>query len=114
MLLGEEIMPTDQNDHDLLITLNAKMELVLSSLGTLTGKVSILENRDGRDSERMSAIQKDIADSLRNAGEVPALKVKIEDMEDRVDKLESKSNTWSILNSLGVAVVAILAWIFGR
>ena len=105
---------TDQNDHDLLITLNAKMELVLSSLGSLTGDVSVLKTRDGRDSERMQAIQRDIADSLKNANDVPALKAEMEDMKERIRKLESKSDTWNILNSLGLAVVAIVAMLFGK
>lgn len=104
----------EQNDHDLLITLNAKMELVLSQLGTLTGKVMVLEVRDGRDSEKMTAIQQDIADTLRNASEVPSIRTEMADMKNRLDRLESKSNVWDILNSVGLAVVTILSFLFGK
>lgn len=107
-------MAIDQNDHDLLIALNTKMEMALSSLAILTGKVAILETRDGRDSEKMAAIQRDIAENYANARSVPALKVEISDLKDRVDSLEKKSNAWDMINSLGVGIIAVLAWIFGK
>lgn len=114
-------MPVEQNDHDLLIALNTKMEMLIRSMGeynnqaaSLSARVSVLETRDGRDSEKFSAIQRDMQEWIRNSNEVPALKAHIESLESDVKALKSVSNTWSILNSLGIGLVAILAWIFGK
>ena len=119
---GEFYMPPmEQNDHDLLISLNTKMEMLIRTMGdynnqtaSLSARIAVLETRDGRDSEKFSAIQKDMQEWMRNAGEVPTLKTKIDNMEKEIESLQAKSNAWSILNSIGVAVVAIIAWLFGK
>jgi hypothetical protein len=116
---------TDQNDHDLLISLNTKIEMMFtaiqsynvqtnSQITTLVGRVTALETGDGRDSERMQAIQKDLADLLKNAQEVPSIQTRINDLEKRVDDLNGKSDRWNILNSIAVGIGVVLAYIFGR
>lgn len=121
MLYGDNGMPIDQNDHDLLIALNTKMEMLIKFYGdstnqivSLGARVSALESRDGRDSEKFNAIRKDVEDNLKKADMVPSLLTEIEGMRGEIADLKAKSNAWSILNSVGVAVVAIIAWIFGK
>lgn len=120
-MLGEPVMSDMQSDHDLLIALNTKMEMMIKFMGdnnnqvvSLLGRVTALETRDGRDSEKFSAIQKDLSDKFKNADMIPALLEKISGMQAEITDLKTKSNAWSILNSVGVAVVAIIAWIFGK
>lgn len=122
---GEFYMPPmEQNDHDLLISLNTKMEMLIRAMGdynnqyaSLSARVAVLETRDGRDSEKFTAMQRDMGTWMQSASEVPSLKTEIKNMTSLIEDLQAKSNTWSVLNSVGVAVVAIftaLAWMFGR
>jgi hypothetical protein len=121
MAYGDDGMPIDQNDHDLLIALNTKMEMLIKFYGDsnnqiamLGARITSLENRDGRDSEKFAAIRKDVEDNLKKADQVPAIMAEIQAMKEEISDLKAKSNTWSVLNSVGVAVVAVVAWIFGR
>lgn len=112
---------SENNDHDLLIALNTKMEMLIRAMGdynnqsaSLSARVAVLETRDGRDSEKFSAIQRDLAEWVKLTNEVPSLITKVNALEKDVSALKNVSNTWNVINSLSVGIVAVLAWIFGK
>jgi hypothetical protein len=80
-------------DHDLLIQLHTKMDVMLASLDTIRQ----LENSSTRHSEKIKAIEKS---QLEDANS----------LVKRVERLETKSNLWDILNSFGVLVSAAIGY----
>ncbi len=46
-------------------------------------------------------------------GRITALEKQVGDHDERLDSLESSRNTWNLLNSVGVAIVAVIAWLRG-
>ena len=75
-----------ESDHDLLIRLDSKLDSVIEKMGeipSLTCRVNKLEN----------TVQL------------------IPDMKDDIKKLEEKSNTWSIINSIGVFVAGLFGFL---
>lgn len=117
MNIGEDM--AELNDHDLLIALNTRMDMVIkfmsdynSQMIGVVSRISALENKDSRDSEKVQSISKDVQTSLRNSESIIALQTEMTAMREDIADLKTKSNMWSILNSIGVAVVGILTVIF--
>jgi len=84
-------MPTDQEDRELLIRLEGKIDGILKTLdciSPLEERIRRVEISTSSTDSKVSTLAKDIED------------------------LENKSDTWSILNSLGVGVAAVLSLIF--
>lgn len=74
---------TIDNDKELLIRLEEKVDTILERIQ----EIPKLENR--------------LRDVEKCAGSIP-------EMKEDIKNLENKSNTWSVLNSLGVGIAAIL------
>lgn len=111
----------DQNDHDLLIALNTKMEMVLkfmsdynSQMVGLIGRVSALENKDSRDSEKVQTISANVQTSLKNGERITSLEAELKAIHDEVDAVRNKSNTWDIVNSIGIGLGTLIGYIFGK
>jgi hypothetical protein len=75
-----------ENDHELLIRLDGKVDAILEKLKDLP----ILENR--------------VRDLEIDCTEIDRL-------GKRVDGLEKKSDTWNVLNSIAVGIAAVLGYI---
>jgi hypothetical protein len=45
---------------------------------------------------------------------IPGHSANIENLADKVDKLENKSNTWDGINSLGIVAGTIIGALFGK
>lgn len=76
-----------ESDHDLLIRLDSKLDSVIEKMGeipSLTGRVNKLEQ---------------------------TVQI-IPDMKKDIEKLEEKSNTWSILNSIGVFAAGLFGFLW--
>jgi hypothetical protein len=74
------------NDHELLIRLEGKVDTLIEKL------------------KDVPVIEKRVRDLEINCSRISI-------METDIKNLETKSNTWSILNSVGVAIAAILSTI---
>lgn len=123
---------SEQNDHDLLIALNTKMEMMLTQqsnfmsqitdqTGALRDRVTALENKDSRDSEKVQAIRSDVQRSLDNATkvdalrtEVTALTTRLDDQTDEINRLRSKANLWDAINSAGIVLTGLLGYLLGK
>lgn len=108
----------EANDHDLLVRLDTKVELVITQLGrfndavsSLAERVAALENKDSRDSEKVSAISKDVQTSLSNRDRINSLESQILDLKDDMKAMQGKSNLWDIVNGFGVALATIIGYI---
>lgn len=115
----------DQNDHDLLIALNTKMEMMIiaqnnfmsqitDQTGTLRDRVTALENKDSRDSEKVQAIRSDVQRSLANSERITSLETKIGDLTDEINRLRSKANLWDAINSAGIVLTGLLGYLLGK
>lgn len=105
------------SDHDLLIRVNTqlenvsqKLDAILPLIQDLEKRVASVEESRNRHSEKLTAIRGDV-NALRleklNAREIESLKGDIED-------LKKKSNTWDIINSVGVGLLAVLDYFLRR
>lgn len=128
---GEKLM-AQLDDHDLLIQLSTKVDILISQQGqfieqsnqrniSLVERVTALENKDSRDSEKVASIRADVQRSLDNASKVDrlrednvALTTKVSDLEDEVNRLRSKNTWWDIINSVGFVLSGILGYVFGN
>lgn len=106
----------EMTDHDLLIALNEQVKQIKESIDAIAPAIasvnerqSALENASARHSERLTRLRGDV-DALKldklNKSEIEAIR------ED-VSKLQDQSNTWNIINSVGVAFATIVAIVFG-
>lgn len=129
---GEKLMPGQLDDHDLLIQLSTKVDILIAQLSQSTDQISrnnlalvervtALENKDSRDSEKVQSIRADVQRSLDNASKVDrlrednvALTTKVSDLEDEVNRLRSKNTWWDIINSVGFVLSGILGYVFGN
>lgn len=127
--LGEgSMMPVSNNDHDLLIQLSTKVDILLTQFPQLTEqinksnvalveRVTALENKDSRDSEKVQAIRMDVQRSLDNGTKIDALRLeqvalvnKVSELQDKVEKLQSKNGWWDIINSIGFTLAGIIGY----
>lgn len=79
---------TPENDHELLIRLEVKLDNAL-------GKLDLLPQIE----ERVRNLEIDTST--------------LSDMKKDIEKLEDKSNAWSVLNSLGVLITGLIAFLKG-
>ena len=125
-------MPSDMNDHDLLIQLSTKVDMLIltqsdfiKSFGqqniALVERVTALENKDSRDSEKVQAIRADVQRSLDNASKVESLKNDVvalqttqKEQSDEINRLRSKANLWDSINSIGIVLSGVLGYFFGK
>lgn len=136
--IGENDMG-DISDHDLLVRLDAKLEMVLQSqaafiqTSTTTSKelaerVAKLEVKDRGDSEKVQAITADVQRSLNNSARISdafqsidslridlaTLKVEKQNLQEEIAELKKKSNLFDVLNAIGFTASGIIGFIFGK
>lgn len=110
---------TDSLDHDLLVKLDTKVEFLIKQQTdfieryetrhtALLARVAALENKDSRDSEKVSTITKDVQESLANSKRISEAFGKLENFEKRLDSISGTSKLWDILIAVG-ATAAFLA-----
>lgn len=125
---GEESMTGQPNDHDLLIQLSTKVDIIIAQLSQsveqnsrnnveIVQRVTALENKDSRDSEKVASIRADVQRSLDNGSkidglrtDVTALTTKISDMQDEINRLRGKNGWWDILNSVGFTIAGLIGY----
>ena len=104
----------DSNDHDLLIELNTKVNILIqqqsefvrastNNITALIERITALESKDSRDSEKVRAIDINVQRSLDNHTRIGIL-------ENEMKSLRSKAGLWDIGNSI-VAAIA-LVWTY--
>jgi hypothetical protein len=108
---------TDQNDHDILIELQTMMKLLVANQAEsikqhneLVARVSVLENKDSRDSERFKGIADEVRRSLNNSGRIETLTADVNNLGEGLRDLKSKSNLWDLTNALAAAIAAAIGW----
>lgn len=117
-----------ENDHDLLIELNTKVNILIQqqsefmrvSTSAVTGlaeRISALETKDSRDSEKVRAIDVNVQRSLQNHEKISALekestslRTRVDGLSEEVRGLKSKANIWDIANSIGVTVAGVIGY----
>lgn len=87
-IIQGDLNMADDKDKELLIRLETKVDAILESLKQIP-KIE----------ERVRCVENKV--------------VSIDDMKKDIEKLENKSNTWSILNSVGVFLAALIGSVFG-
>jgi hypothetical protein len=107
----------DMNDHDLLVRLDAKVEMLITLIQStsiqtkeLAERVARLEVKDSRDSEKVQSISEDVRRSLGNAARIDTLVADMENLEGAVKDLKAKSNLWDVTNSIAVAIAGAIGW----
>lgn len=108
----------EANDHDLLVRLDTKVELIITQLGrfndamsNLAERVAALENKDSRDSEKVSAISKDVQISLANKDRINGLEAQLSGLKEDMNTMQSKSNLWDVINGVGIAIATIIGYV---
>ena len=117
----------ESNDHDLLISINASLSLLINQQkdfveryetnhADIVARVTVLENKDSRDSERFKGIADEIRRSLANSEKITALNTDVNTLGStirivgaNVDKLEAKSFRWDLIIGFATIVGTILA-----
>jgi predicted RNase H-like nuclease (RuvC/YqgF family) len=125
-----DTMP-DNNDHDLLVRLDTKVNLLLeqhssfmmsvtSANKELAERIARLEVKDRGDSEKFQAISIDVQLSLNNSTrisdlnlEVSNLRIELKNTNEELDTLRTKSNVFDYVNAAGAIVSGIVASIIG-
>jgi predicted RNase H-like nuclease (RuvC/YqgF family) len=120
-------MAEPSNDHDLLIEISASLRIMAddhrefikryeANHADIVARVTVLENKDSRDSERFKGIADEIRRSLANAEkinnlttDVNTLGTNVRTVSANVDKLESKSFRWDLIIGFATIVGTILA-----
>lgn len=118
----------EQQDHDLLIELKTMVGVVIAQQNTfmassqatmtaLTERVSVLETKDSRDSEKVRAIDVNVQQSLKNYEKITALekenaalRTELFNVNEDIKFLKNKANLWDIANSVGVAIAGIIGY----
>jgi predicted RNase H-like nuclease (RuvC/YqgF family) len=125
----------ESNDHDLLVRLDAKVEMLITSQTSfiqastattkeLAERIARLEVKDSKDSEKVASITADVQRSLNNSMRITDAFVSIENLridiatmkaekinlQNELNDLKKKSNLFDIVNGLGVAIAAAVGW----
>jgi hypothetical protein len=106
----------EQNDHDLLVRLDAKVEMLIQSITSfnaatkeLTERVARLEVKDSRDSEKVQTISADVQRSLNNSSRIDTLASEVDELKKFKETLSARSwQIWFLFISLIVG--NIWAW----
>ena len=120
------MMPSQQqqSDHDILIEVRTSQTALIATITdfmkntdsnyrAIAERVAILENKDGRDSERFKTIADDIRRSLANSERIRANEIEIKNMGSELSDMRKKSNIIDSINAVGVVVAGIVGSIFG-
>jgi Flp pilus assembly protein TadG len=101
----------NQTDHDLLVALKTSLDIVIqqqqglsSAMSTLANRVSILENKDSRDSEKFRTISEEIRRSLNNSERINAQTGEIESLKKSLETTAARNwQIWLLIISLIVS-----------
>jgi len=87
------------------------------SLSTLNTKLEVLIERTGHIQTDLTDIKRDNKDRDSKIGcnekHIKTLQSEMKDNTEEIDSLRKKADGWNTINSLGVAVAAIIAWFKG-
>jgi hypothetical protein len=110
----------EQNDHDLLIQVNTKLEMMISTqnnfLSQIVGivdRVGKLEIKDRGDSERLQTISQSVQQSLQNHSRLNEQALMIENLERQIKELKAESKFMDRINGIIAAVAAAIAGVVG-
>ncbi len=113
-------MPIVENDHDLLIQVNTKLEIFLQTQAVFLGqmkdvsdRVSKLETKDRGDSERLQAISTSVQQSLANNSRINEHAILIDNLSKQIDALSKKSSFTDQVNMVVTAISSIIAAAIG-
>src|SRR5215212_9230454 len=102
----------NQTDHDILVTLKTSLDIVIQQQrefieryetrhASLVNRVSVLENKDGRDSEKFRTITEEIRRSFNNAGRIDSLSTEVADIKKFQETVSSRSwQVWFLIIAL--------------
>lgn len=111
----------DQSDHDILVALKTSLDIVIqqqqsfieryeSRHTALVNRVSVLENKDSRDSEKFRTISEEIRRSFNNAARIDALTKDVEDLERIKDSISARSwQVWLLI--IGLIISQVWQWL---
>src|ERR1043165_2378747 len=116
----------DENDHDLLIEMRTKMNIMLDNqdkigqrFDGLSTRVAALEVKDNRDSERIGNVIDAVKASTNNStriaeahSRIDTIKAeydtKLDELTKQMDSIQKKGNWYDALNAVGVVLSTIL------
>jgi hypothetical protein len=108
---------TDNTDHDILIevksglsNLDKKLDAVLTHIQGVEDRLADVEDQGSRHSERIQVLRTDVSGLKQDK----LNRTEIENVKEDVEALKTKSNTWDVLNSLGIGLITVLEVIFRR
>lgn len=111
---------TEQNDHDLLVRLDAKVEMLITSQNSfiqastsqtkeLGERIARLEIKDRGDSEKVATITSDVQRSLNNAARIDTLTSDVNELKDWKTKIDARG--WQIaMVVIGLIISNIWQW----
>ncbi len=88
---------TNQSDHDLLIQVNTKLEMLISTQGQYL-------NQYGKLLERVVQVE---IDRTRDS-------TKIDELKSSVDDLRKKTNLVDVINAIAAGAAGVIGFIFGQ
>lgn len=117
-------MPSDNNDHDLLVRLDTKVNLLLEQQSAFTlsvttankelaERIARLEVKDSKDSGKFEAISADVQRSLANHDKITKLEGTVDNLEKELATLRSKATLFDYINAAGVVISGIVASVIG-
>lgn len=121
----EKLMDRRNPDHDLLVRLDTKVEVLIGQMTTfiqaqtqatkeLGERVARLEVKDRGDSEKVQAISIDVQRSLSNHAKIEKQQTEIDNLKEEVRVLRSKAGLWDAVNAAGVVISGVIGFIFGN
>lgn len=117
-------MPETTIDHDLLVRLDTKVEVLITQMTSFTTqttqvhkelaeRIARLEVKDSKDSGKFEAISADVQRSLANHDKITKLEGTVETLNKELDELRKKANLFDYINAAGVVISGIVASIIG-
>lgn len=111
-------------DHDILIRVETNLDAMIREMKTfmlesevryqkISERVAILENKDGRDSERFKTIADEIRRSLANSERIRSSEVEIVNLKTEIADMRKKSNIIDAINAVGVVIAGAIGSVFG-
>lgn len=111
----------NESDHNMLIRLDTKMDIVLGVLKDvierydgLAARVSALEAKDRGDSERIGSVVEAVKGSNNNSTRISEAHIRIDNLVEDVNDLKSKSNRNDALNAIFAGVSGVIGFFFGN
>lgn len=112
---------TNENDHDVLVSLKTLMEVMITSQkdfikssderhAKLDTRISLLESSDSKDSERFKGIAEQITRSLDNSTKIATLQADLNNLGESLRDLKAKSNLWDVANAVGASIAGAIGW----